>query len=113
MTFSPASNLRSNVLAFINLHFLIARPSYRNDSHVVIAPRYHRGPVFLEHLSDYHPMRLVTNPRRKFQQCWIRPKCLSLVEIDAMLALVLGALFGVVLKAHRALLSHQNGILKV
>src|SRR6185437_7033762 len=90
MTFSPASNLRSNVLAFINLHFLIARPSYRNDSHVVIAPRYHRGPVFLQHLSDYRPTRLVTNPRREFQQCWIRPRCLSLVEIDAMLALVLG-----------------------
>src|SRR5580658_10151392 len=111
--FSAASNLRSNVLAFINLYLLIARSPYRNNAHVVAAPGDHGRPVFLIHLTDHYPPQLIADARRDFQQYWIRPKRLSLLEIDAVLSLVLGALFRVVLEAHSVLLPHWRGIIKV
>src|ERR1700690_2019379 len=100
--FSDASNLRSNVLAFINFLLLIARPPYRNNAHVIAAPGDHGRPVFLFHLPDHYPPQLIADAGRDFQQCWIRPKRLSLLEIEAVLSLVLGALLRVVLEAHSA-----------
>jgi hypothetical protein len=51
-------------------------------------------------LTDHNPARLIGHSCRDFHDGHIVPQRLRLLEIDAVLALVLCALLGVVLKAH-------------
>jgi hypothetical protein len=56
--------------------------------------------VLIADSSDHHPLRLIAYPRRDFEQCGIRSERLSFLEIDAVFALIFGALLRVILKAH-------------
>src|SRR6266513_809682 len=111
MIFSPASNFWSNLVAFIQFHLFVPGPPDRDQADVLIASRNHCRPVFLTDLPDHHPTGLIGHSSRDLDHSRIGPKLLSLLEVDAVFALVRGALIAVVLEAHRR--PALGGILKV
>src|SRR6266513_6029067 len=111
MIFSPASNFWSNFVAFIQFHLFIPGPPDRDQADILIAPGDHCRPVLLTDLPDHHPAGLIGYSSRDLDHSRIGPKLLSLLEFDAVFALVRVALIAVVLEAHRRLA--LGGILKV
>lgn len=58
--------------------------------------------MFLFYLAYQYPPWLISCARRDLYQRRVEPKRLSFLEIEAVFALVLGALVGIVLEIHKS-----------